>query len=83
VGTARKLTEVGQTLDSMTIREDFTHLLNDPGNVQTLNGLVEDIRYALMDYQVCSFQSLTLIISDVSLRLQCSRVSTQRTVSSL
>ena len=61
MATARKLKEVGQSLDSMTTREDFTHFLNDPGNVQTLNGLVEDIYYILMDYQVCSPQNLTFI----------------------
>ena len=48
--------EVGQTMESMTTQENFTHLLNDPENAQRLNGLVEDIRYALMDYQVCTHQ---------------------------
>ena len=51
---ARKLKEVGQTLEVMTSQNDLSHFLNNPKNGQRVNSLVEDIRYALMDYQVCT-----------------------------
>ena len=51
---SRKLKEIEQSMDSITTQEDLTLFLNDPENAQRLNGLVEDIRYALMEYQVCA-----------------------------
>ena len=51
--TPRELEEISKTVDS--IRDDPKDFLNDPKNTtQRLNGLVEDIRYALVDYQVCT-----------------------------
>jgi len=50
--TTRKLQEVGQAMGSMAIQSDLTDFLNDPKNAQKVDGLVEDIHYALMDYQV-------------------------------
>jgi hypothetical protein len=38
--------------------------LNRAGSEQKLNDLVEDIRDALMGYQVCSNKKLTLITSN-------------------
>ena len=40
-------------MNSMTTQEDFADSLKDPENAQRLNNLVEDVRYALMDYRVC------------------------------
>jgi len=54
MGISRKLEEIGQSMHSITIQKDFADFLKNPENAQKLNGLVEDIRYALMDYQVCS-----------------------------
>ena len=53
-GIARKLKEVGRALDSITTRWDLARFLNKTENAQKLNGLVEDIRDALMAYQVCT-----------------------------
>jgi len=36
----------------MTTQEDLALFLRNPGNAQKLNGLVQDIRGALMVYQV-------------------------------
>jgi hypothetical protein len=47
-------------MDSMTTQKDLADFLNNPENAQRLNGLVEDIRYALMDYQVCTPKKLVL-----------------------
>jgi len=49
-------------MDSMTTQKDLTLFLKKPENAQKVNGLVQDIRYALMDYQVCSPGRLCLIV---------------------
>ena len=41
-------------MDSIKTRSDLADFVNDPENAQRLNGLVEDIRYAFTDYQVCT-----------------------------
>jgi hypothetical protein len=51
---ARKLREVGQALDSITTQKDLAQFLNNTRNAQRLNDLVEDIRDALIGYQVCT-----------------------------
>ena len=38
----------------MTTREDPAYFLNSPENAWKLNDLVEGVRDALMDYQVCA-----------------------------
>jgi len=70
VWRSRKLKEIEKAMHSITTQEDLTCFLNDPENVHSLNGLVEDIRYALMDYQVCTPKSLIPIIPYICLRLQ-------------
>jgi hypothetical protein len=54
MGIGRKLEEVRKTLDSMGTQKDIVKFLNNSENAQRVNGLVEDIRDALVDYQVCS-----------------------------
>ena len=81
MGTARKLGDVCQTLDSRITREDLAQSLNNPENAQQLNGLVEDIRYALMEYQVCFPERFTIIASNTYLRLLYNKKSTTRAVS--
>lgn len=63
---------------SMTTREDLAHFLSDPENAQGLNFLVEDIRYALMDYQVRALDPLVLTASNVYARLRYDETSTTR-----
>ena len=62
----------------MTTRNDIADFLSDPENAQRLNGLVEDIRYALVDYQVCIPKSLTLVISNICLRVLRNEMPTIR-----
>ena len=78
--TTRKLREVGKLMDSTTARKDLPDFLNDPENAQQFSGLVEDIRYALMDYQVCIPKWLVFVISDIRLRLRYNETSTTRAV---
>ena len=53
-GTIRKLKEIDQALDLMTTHNDPTNPPKKTENEEKLNGLLEDIRCALMDYQVCT-----------------------------
>ena len=82
MGIVRKLEEVDQAMNSMTTRNDLAGFLNDSENAQRLNGLVEDIRYALMDYQVCIPKTLGPIASKIFLRLPCGETSMRKAVRS-
>ena len=62
-GASRKLEEIGKAMNSITIQEDLADFLKNPGNAQGLNSLVEDIRYALIDYQVYILEGLTANVS--------------------
>ena len=77
---ARKLEEIGRAMDSMKTQNNPVDFLNDPENSQRLNGLVEDIRYAFMDYQVCAHKRSTLPISNIRLRLRYRETYTTRAV---
>jgi len=52
-------------MDPMTTQKDLVLFLKKPENAQKLNGLVQDIRYALMDYQVCFPKRPTLVVTNV------------------
>ena len=67
----------------MTARKGLTDSLDNPENVQQLNGLVEDVRYALMDYQVCTSNRPALVILNIHLRLRYNKTSTKRAVKKL
>jgi hypothetical protein len=64
MGIPRKLKEISQALDSVTTRNDLAQFLNDADNGQKLNDLVEDLRDALMSYQVCIPRTHGLIASN-------------------
>ena len=68
-------------MNLIAIQEELMGFLEDPENAQRLNGLVEDIRCAFMDYQVCTPHRLTLNTSDIFLRLRCSKKSMTKAVS--
>jgi hypothetical protein len=63
---AKELKKVGETLDSIITRKDLMQFLNNVENAGKLNGLVEDIRDALMGYQVCIPEPLACITSNDS-----------------
>jgi len=46
------LEEIDRAMDSVTSQKDLSHFLKNPENAQKVNGLVEDVRHALMNYQV-------------------------------
>jgi hypothetical protein len=55
---ARKLEEVHQDLARLTGQGMAVGFLTNTENVQRINGLVEDIREVMMDYQVCMLNYL-------------------------
>ena len=79
--TTRKLTAAGQVMNTMTTQENFAQFLNVPENAQRINHLVEDVRYALMEYQVCAPENLNPILSNTCLRLHYNKRSMTRVVS--
>ena len=67
-------------MNSMTTRNDLADFLNNPENAQWLNVLVEDTRYALMDYQVWTPKTLPSFLSNAYLRLHYNGRSTKKAV---
>ena len=61
-------------------RNDLADFLNDPENSQRFDGLVEDVHYALIDYQVNTPETLALITSNICLRLHCNGTSMTKSV---
>ena len=60
--------EAKEDIDSIITRDDLADFLKDPENTQRLDCIVEDIRYAFMDYQVCAPVPLILVISNSCIR---------------
>lgn len=53
MGIARKLEDVHQSLNPLVQQGETTGFLTNAENAQRINNLVEDIREALINYQVC------------------------------
>ena len=83
MGIVRKLECVRQALGQVAAQKDIAQFLNNADNAQKLNGLVEDIREAVMDYQVRASKGLVLIASDVRPRLPYNEISISAPVRSL
>ena len=65
MGIARRLEDVRQALDLMTTQKDIAQFLSNTENAQKLNDLVDDIREAVMDYQVRTSDGLVLSMSNI------------------
>ena len=59
----------------MKTQGDVAKFLENAGNAQKLNDLVDDIREAVMDYQVRASEGLVFIPSNVCLRLPYNGIS--------
>ena len=79
-GVARKLKEIGQAMDSITTQNNLADFLKDPENAQRLNSLIEDIRYAFMDYRVRTPKGLAANVSNIYLRPRSSGKSMTKAV---
>ena len=60
----------------MTTQGDVAKFLENSGNAQKLNDLVDDIRKTVMDYQVRASEGLIFIASNVCLRFPYNGMST-------
>jgi len=54
MGVARKLEDIGQSLNPQAGQGEVMEFLTNAQNVEKINNLVEDIHEALMEYQVCT-----------------------------
>jgi len=52
-------------MDSMPTQRDLALFLKKPENTQKFNSLVQDIRYAMMDYQVLSPKIAALVVANI------------------
>ena len=60
----------------MAAQKNIVKFLNNAESAQKLNDLVDDIREAVIDYQVRTFKGLTLVASNLCLRLPYNGIST-------
>jgi len=68
-------------MDSVETQKDLARFLENAENARKLNGLVEDVRYALMEYQVCTSIIRTLAVPNINLRLRYNKTSIMKVVS--
>ena len=67
----------------MAERGKFEGFFNDVENMHRLGGLFEDIRDAVIEYQVSIHELFVACKSDVCTRLHYNKISTIKTVDSL
>ena len=60
----------------MAAQKNIAQFLNNTENAQRLNGLVDDIREAVMDYQVCTSKDLAFPAPNIFRRLPYSVIHT-------
>ena len=76
----RKLKEADQAMGSIPSQNNLVEFLDNPETAQWVNSLVEDVRYAWMDYQVCTPKRPILIGSDIHFRPHYNKASMMRAV---
>jgi len=77
----RKLEDVRQALDVIAAQTNVSQFLDNAENAQKLNDLMDDIREAMTDYQVCTYKGLALVPSNCCLRLPYNGISITTPVS--
>ena len=83
MGISRKLEDVRRNLTLLAEQGKVESFFNNVQNVDKLNSMVEDIRDAMMEYQVCAYESsFVRDTSDVCDRPRYSKLSTTRAVGS-
>jgi len=74
----RRLERVAQELEQLGEQGNVEGFFSNTTNADNLRGLVEDIRDAVMDYQVCHKNKFNLPKSETHSRLRCSKTSITR-----
>ena len=82
MGITRKLEDVCRDLVPLKVQGDAEGFFNNVKNAEKLLGLIEDIRDAIMEYQVCIRNLSISSESEVSTRLRYSKISMIRVVGS-
>ena len=80
---SRKLQAVHQDLNVLAGQGMVEGFFSNADNADTLRGLVDDIRDAIVAYQVCTYRFPTSGAFDVCTRPRCSKIYTTRIVNSL
>ena len=80
---ARKLEGICQSLTPPEKQGNVVEFLTNTENAQRINGVVEDIHEAFMEYQVCTLKDPFSTISHLHVRLHYNKISTMRVVSTL
>ena len=57
IGSCRKLEEIMARLGQLSEQHGFLKFLGNVDHADTLNGFVQDLDYAITDYQVCNTNS--------------------------
>ena len=83
MGITRNLENVRQGLARLEGQGKIKGFFNNVENADKLSGTVEDIRDAMMEYQVRIRNLSAIGISKIRTRLHYSKISTTRTVNSL
>ena len=74
--------DVRQDLALLVEQGKIEGFFNNAENAGKLGGLVEDIRDAMIEYQVCGRKLAISSTSDIRIRLRYSKISTTRAVGS-
>jgi len=82
MGVGRKLEDVYRDLALLEEQGKVEGFFNNVVNADKLGSVVEDIRDAMMEYQVCIHSLSISGTSDVHIRLRCSKISTTKVVGS-
>ena len=82
MGISRKLEDVRRDLARLAEQGKVEGFFNNVQNVDKLGSMVEDIRDAMMEYQVCIYELSVSGTSDVCARPRYSKISTTRVVGS-
>ena len=79
----RKLENVLQELKPLEEQGNIEGFFTNTENADKLGGLVQSIRDATMDYQVCKQSNLSFLVPDILSRFHCNKTSINRAVNSL
>ena len=83
MGAVRKLENIHQELKPLEKQAWAEGFFNNIKNADKLGGLVEDIRDAVMHYQVCNWNELVTFMPDIRFRRHYNKISIARATDSL
>ena len=73
-----KLEGVHRSLALPAEQGEVNEFLANPENIKRVDSLVDDIFYALMEYQVCTSNYSFPTMSDICTRLRCNKIFIMR-----